>query len=186
MKQYFFTGIRLTAVCTGVFMGAYSLLILAIAQAAPNKGRGEIVVKNGKTIGYKIEGQSFTQDQYFYSRPSAVTYNAAGSAGSNKGPNNPEYLQQVKDRLDTFLAHNPGVVKTAVPSELITASGSGLDPDLSPEGAYVQVKRIAKIRHMTEAAVTAIINKNIEQPLPGLFGTRKVNVLKLNMELEKF
>ena len=125
MKQNIFIAIRLTLVCLFVFLGVYTLLIFGIAQAAPNKGTGETVTVNNKVVGYKLEGQKFTDDTYFNSRPSALDYNAAGSGGSNKGPSNPDYLKQVQDRIDTFLVHNPSVKKSQIPSELVTASGSG-------------------------------------------------------------
>jgi K+-transporting ATPase ATPase C chain len=129
-------------------------------------------------------GQKFTDDKYFWSRPSAVDYNAASSCGSNKGPSNPDYLAVVQARLDTFLLHNPEVMKADVPAELVTASGSGLDPDLSPKAAAVQIARIAKLRNISEEKVTALVNSNIQKPLLGLFGPSKINVLKLNIELD--
>jgi K+-transporting ATPase ATPase C chain len=113
-----------------------------------------------------------------------VGYNAAGSGGSNKGPSNPDYLQQVKDRIDTFLVHNPGVKKEDIPSDLVTASGSGQDPDISPEGAKVQIKRIAAVRGMDENKITALVGANTEPPFLGMFGTSRVNVLKLNLALD--
>ena len=185
MKQHILPAIRLTLVCILVFMGIYPLLIWGIAQAAPAKGDGEPVILNGKTVGYKLEGQNFTNDRYFYSRPSAVGYNAAGSGGSNKGPSNPDYLKTVQDRIDTFLVHNPGVKKADISADLITASGGGLDPDISPEGAYVQVARIAKVRNVSADKVKAIVDQNVQQPLAGLLGTAKVNVLQMNIDLDK-
>src|SRR5215470_3660127 len=128
MKQNVFPAIRLTLVFIVFFMGIYSLVILAGAQLAPGKGKGETVSFNNKIVGWKLLGQKFTDDKYFWSRPSAVDYNAASSGASNKGPTNPEYLKQVQDRIDTFLVHNPGVDKSEIPSDLVTASGSGLDP----------------------------------------------------------
>jgi K+-transporting ATPase ATPase C chain len=133
---------------------------------------------------YTNIGQKFTDDKYFWSRPSAVDYNSAGSGGSNKGPTNPEYLALVQSRIDTFLAHNPGVKKSEIPSELVTASGSGQDPNLSPQGAMVQVSRIAKTRNIQEEKLFALINEHVEKPLLNLFGTTKVNVLKLNLALD--
>ncbi len=185
MKQHILPAIRLTLVCILVFMIIYPLLIWGIAQAAPAKGEGEPVTVNGKTVGYKLEGQNFTDDRYFYSRPSAAGYNAAGSAGSNKGPSNPDYLKTVQDRIDTFLIHNPGVKKADIPADLVTASGGGLDPDISPAGAYVQVARIAKVRSVSTDKVKAIVDQNVQQPLAGLFGTAKVNVLQMNIDLDK-
>lgn len=184
MKQHILPAIRLTVVCIVVFCGLYSLLILGIAQAAPHKGEGETVTVNGKVKGYALEGQSFTQDQYFNGRPSAAGYNAAGSSGSNKGPSNLDYLKTVKDRIDTFLVHNSTVKKSEIPSELVTASGSGLDPDISPAAAYVQVNRIAKARNISASIVKELVAKNVQQPLLGMFGKARVNVLKLNIALD--
>ena len=184
MKQHILPALRLTLVCIVFFCGIYVLLIYGVAQTAPAKGKGETVTANNKVVGYKLIGQSFTQDKYFWSRPSAVGYNAAGSAGSNKGPSNPDYLQQVKDRIDSFLMHNPGISKADIPSDLVTASGSGEDPDISPEGAYIQVKRIAKERGIDEAKINALVQQNIQQPLLGSLGTKKVNVLALNIALD--
>src|SRR4249919_678769 len=147
MKQHIIPAIRLTLVTIVFFCVVYPLLIWGIAQGAPAKGEGQTLSANGKTVGYALEGQSFTQDKYFWSRPSAVGYNAAGSAGSNKGPTNPDYLKDVQARIDSFLAHNPSVKKESIPAELVTASGSGLDPDISPAAAEVQVARIAKTRN---------------------------------------
>ena len=185
MKQHFFSALRLTLVCIVVFMGLYTLLIWGIAQAAPNNGKGETVSVNNKVVGYKLEGQNFSDDKYFNSRPSACGYNAAGSGASNKGPSNPDYLKDVQNRINTFLVHNPSVKKEDIPSELLTASGSGLDPDLSPKGAYVQVPRIAKTRNISEEKIIALVAQQIQKPLLGLFGPEKVNVLELNIELDK-
>ncbi|HXD77400.1 MAG TPA: K(+)-transporting ATPase subunit C [Puia sp.] len=186
MKQLILPSIRLTGISIVFFCGIYSLIILGFAQAAPAKGKGEPVKLNGKVVGYALEGQAFTQDKYFWSRPSAVGYNAAGSGGSNKGPSNPDYLKDVQSRIDTFLAHNPGIKKDEIPSDLVTASGSGLDPDISPEAAYVQAKRIARVRNINEAEVHQLIEQNTQKPLLGLFGTERVNVLRLNIALDNF
>jgi len=135
-------------------------------------------------VGWKLLGQKFTDDRYFRSRPSAVDYNAAASGGSNKGPTNPEYLQSVQSRIDSFLAHNPGIQKQEIPSDLVTASGSGLDPHISVQAAYIQVARIARRRNLSEEKVRNLVARNIEKPLLGLFGTEKVNVLQLNLNLD--
>ncbi len=185
MKQHILPALRLTLICVIVFIGLYTLLIWVVAQAAPNKGEGETVSVNNKVVGYKLEGQSFTADNYFNDRPSAAGYNAAGSSGSNKGPSNPDYLKTVQDRVDTFLVHNPGIKKQDIPSELVTASGSGLDPDLSPQGAYVQVARISKGRKISEIKIKELVTNQIQKPLLGLFGTEKINILQLNIELDK-
>ena len=185
MKQNILPAIRLTIVCIVFFIGIYSLLILGAAQAAPGKGKGETVTADNRVVGWKLLGQKFTDDKYFQSRPSAVDYNAAGAGGSNKGPSNPDYLKDVQNRIDSFLVHNPAVKKADIPSDLVTASGAGLDPDISVQGATVQVSRIAAIRKLPVEKINALVEKSIEAPLAGLFGTKKVNVLQLNIELDK-
>jgi K+-transporting ATPase ATPase C chain len=182
MKTYILPSLKLTFVLIIICSVLYPLLISGIAKAAPGKGKGETIEVNGKVVGYANIGQKFTNDNYFQGRPSAVDYNAAGSGGSNKAPSNAEYLTLVKTRIDTFLVHNPEIKKADIPSELVTASGSGLDPNISPKGALVQVKRIAKLRSLKEEQLTKLVNEQTEKPL---FGTEKVNVLKLNIALNK-
>ena len=183
MKQHIIPAIRLTVATLLLFAVVYPVTLWGIAQLSPNSGKGEVIEQNGKTY-YSNIGQSFTDDKYFWSRPSAVDYNAAGSAGSNKGPLNEEYLAQVQTRINTFLVHNPEVNKSEIPVDLITASGSGLDPDFSDQAAKVQVKRIAKIRKIDEAKLLELIATQTEKPLLGLFGPEKINVLKLNIALD--
>ena len=175
----------LTVVFIAICGVLYPLLIAAVAKLASGGGKGETISVNGKVVGYANIGQKFTDDKYFWSRPSAVAYDAAGSAGSNKGPTNPDYLKQVRDRIDTFLVHNPAVKKTDIPSELVTASGSGLDPDLSPQGVYIQVARISKTRNISQEKVKSLVESQIKKPLLGFLGPDKVNVLKLNIALDK-
>jgi K+-transporting ATPase ATPase C chain len=184
MKSNISQAIRLTLICAVFFSGVYTLAFLGLAKLAPNQGKGE-VIKDGNRTWFVNVGQKFTADKYFYSRPSAVDYNAAGSGGSNKGPSNPDYLKVVAERIDTFLAHNPGVRRENVPADLVTASGSGLDPDISVQAAKVQVKRIAAIRGVSESQLEEIIAQNTTKPFLGLFGTAKINVLKLNLALNK-
>jgi K+-transporting ATPase ATPase C chain len=183
MKNNLIPAIRLTLVCLVFFCGIYTAAVWAIAQFAPGQGNGFTVTENGKTHHVNI-GQAFTSDKYFWSRPSAVDYDAAGSGGSNYGPTNPDHLTEVQARIDTFLVHNPGINKSEIPSDLVTASGSGLDPHISVQAAHVQVKRIAKLRNMDESQIKLLIEKNTEEPLFGLFGTKKINVLKLNLDLD--
>src|SRR6476469_7510641 len=116
MKQNIWISIRLTLVCMVFFMMIYPLLIWLPAQLAPGNGKGETVVVNNKVVGWKLLGQNFTDDKYFWGRPSAVDYNAAGAGGSNKGPTNPDYLKTVQNRVDSFMVHNPGVKKEEIPS----------------------------------------------------------------------
>lgn len=138
-------------------------------------------MKNGRLVGFANVGQKFDKPEYFNSRPSAAGYKADASAGSNKGPSNPDYLKEVQARLDTFLVQNPGVYRADVPAELITASGSGLDPDLSVQGALVQVPRVAQARGLAPAKVQALVAQYIQS---GTLGPDRVNVLKLNLALD--
>ena len=183
MKTNLLPAIRLTIVCIIFFMGVYTLLMFGIAQFAPNKGKGFVIESNGKQY-YENIAQKFTDDKYFWSRPSAVDYNAAGSGGSNKGPSNPDYLKDVQARIDSFMAHNPGVNKADIPSDIVTASGSGEDPNISAQGANVQVKRIAKARGIPEGNIQQLVLTYTEKPLLGLMGTEKINVLKINIALD--
>ncbi len=185
MKSHILPAIKLTLCCLLFLAVLYPLSMFGLAKAiAPNAGKAEVVQANGRSVGYALIGQNFTDDRYFWSRPSAVGYNAAGSAGSNKGPGNPDYLAAVQARLDTFLVHNPSIRANQVPSELVTASGSGLDPHLSPQGALVQVARIAKTRNLNVKDLELLLAQQTEGPLLGLFGTARVNVLQLNLALD--
>lgn len=185
MKKYLLPSLKLTAVFIIICSVVYPLFIAAVAKLAPGGGKGETVMVNGKVVGYVNIGQKFDQDKYFWSRPSAVGYNAAGSGGSNKGPTNPDYLKDVQTKIDTFLSHNPGIRKEDIPAELVTYSGSGLDPDLSPAGAGVQVKRIASVRKIDESKIIALVAAHTQKPFLGIFGPAKVNVLQLNVALDE-
>jgi K+-transporting ATPase ATPase C chain len=181
MKKYLLPSIKLTALMILLCAVLYPLLIAGIAKMAP----GLTVSVNGKVVGYENIGQKFTADKYFWGRPSAVDYNAAGSAGSNKGPSNADYLLTVKERIDSFLVHNPGVTAAEIPAEMVTASGSGLDPDISPASALIQIKRVATQRNMDENKLVTLVAKHTEGPLLGILGPSRVNVLKLNIDLDK-
>jgi potassium-transporting ATPase KdpC subunit len=183
MKTNIMPAVRLTLATLILFCVVYPAVVWAIAQLAPNHGKGNVVTVNDKKY-YANIGQKFTDDKYFNSRPSAVDYNAAGSAGSNKGPSNPEYLQTVQARIDTFLLHNPGIQKEDIPVDLVTASASGLDPDISEKAALVQAGRIAKVRGVSKSVINDLITKQTEGPLFGLFGPSHINVLKLNLALD--
>ncbi|MGN6509803.1 MAG: potassium-transporting ATPase subunit KdpC [Chitinophaga sp.] len=184
MKKYFFPAFKLTVVMIVLTAGIYPLLIAGISRLAPGKGDGVTVTNKGKVAGYANVGQHFTDDRYFQGRPSAVCYNSAGSGGSNKGPSNEDYLKVVRERIDTFLAHNPTVKRENIPAELVTASGSGLDPHLSPAAVLLQVPRIAKLRNLPEARLNELVKENTKGPLLGMFGPSTVNVLRLNIALD--
>lgn len=178
-----FSIVKFTVLTIVLFAVIYPLAIYGIAQFAPNKGKGETVSVNGKVVGYQKIGQKFDKSNYFWGRPSAVDYNAAGSAGSNKGPSNPDYLALVQKRIDTFLIVHPYLKKSEIPSDIVTASGSGLDPNISPEGALIQVKRVAKERKLSEEKVKALVETKINKP--SVMGTSTVNVLELNIALDE-
>ena len=180
--------IKITLVFCVFFSVFYILVLWLFARVAgPNQGNAEVVTLNGKVVGAANVGQKFTEDIYFWGRPSCAGdgYDATSSSGSNKGPTNPEYLAEVKSRIDTFLVHHPYLSRKDVPAEMVTASGSGLDPDITPQSAYVQVKRVAQARGMDVEEVRRIVDKAVEKPLLGVFGTEKVNVLKLNIAIEE-
>ena len=179
---------RLTIVmCVLLSFGYVAVLWLFAKVAGPGKGNAEVVELNGKVVGAANVGQQFTKDIYFWGRPSCAGdgYDAANSCGSNKGPTNPEYLAEVETRIDTFLVHHPYLKREEVPAEMVTASGSGLDPDITAESARVQVKRVADARNLDEHLVAELVEKSIERPLLDFFSPAKVNVLKLNVALDK-
>jgi len=186
MKQHILPALRLTLVAVFFFCVAYTFLIWAVAQGAPGNGKGQTITENGKVVGFALEGQNFTQDKYFWGRPSKAGngYDATSGSGSNKGPSNADYLADVQAHIDTFMAHNPAVKKEDIPSDLVTYSASGLDPDISPEAAYVQVSRIAKVRGINEDELEKLVAENTQRPLLGFFGIEKINVLQLNLALD--
>ncbi|NLR59691.1 potassium-transporting ATPase subunit KdpC [Chitinophaga polysaccharea] len=184
MKKYLWPSIKLTLLLVIVLGGLYPLFLAAVAKLAPGKGDGITVTHNGRVVGYENIAQKFTDDKYFQSRPSTVDYNAAGSGGSNKSAGNPDYLKTVKDRIDTFMVHNPNVKKEDIPAELVTASASGLDPHLSPEAAYVQIPRVAKLRGIPADRLKQLVDANTKAPVLGVLGVATVNVLKLNIALD--
>lgn len=184
MKNHILPAILLTLVCAVFFLGIYLFTVLGIAQLAPNGGKGDYYTKNDKKY-YTNVGQSFTSVAYFNSRPSAVDYNAAGSGGTNHGINNPKHIAALNERIETFLKLNPEIEKSQIPSELITSSGSGLDPHISVAAATIQLKRIAKVRNVSEKTLQQLVSENTEAPLLGLFGTEKINVLKINLALDE-
>ena len=174
----------LLSVVTGI---AYPALVTAIAQVAfPYQANGSLIVKNGKTVGSELIGQPFDDPKYFWGRPSATSpfaYNAGSSSGSNLSPTNPDLVKAVQARVEALRAADPG--NTApVPVDLVTASGSGLDPHISPAAALYQVPRVARARKMEPQAVRRLVEQHTEGRLLGLLGESRVNVLSLNLALD--
>ena len=175
----------LLSAVTGI---AYPAVVTVIAQVIfPRQANGSLIVKDGKVVGSELIGQPFDDPKYFWGRPSATSpfgYNAASSSGSNQSPTNPDLIKAVQVRVDALRAADPG--NTApVPVDLVTASGSGLDPHISPAAALYQIQRVAKARKMDVAAVRQLVDENIEGRWLGVLGERRVNVLQLNLALER-
>ena len=174
----------------------YPLAMTGIAGVLfPYQAQGSLIEKDGRVVGSALIGQVFADDKYFHGRPSATNtpdpkdptktvdapYNAANSGGSNLGPTNKALIDRVKGDVDKLKAENPSA---AVPIDLVTTSGSGLDPDISPEAAFFQVPRIAKARNLPEARLRALVAENTEGRTLGFLGEPRVNVLRLNMGLD--
>ena len=185
MKKYLLQSLRLTAVLLLLLGVVYPLIVTFAGGFSKGNGGGEKISLNGKVVGYALLGQSFTQPAYFWGRPSATGYNAAGSGGSNKGPSNVDYLKEVSNRVDTLLKYHPYLKKESIPADMVTASGSGLDPNISEQGAIIQIKRIAAYRKLDQKKVAQLVVENTKGPFMGLFGPSSVNVLKLNLALDQ-
>lgn len=172
-------------VLTGV---AYPLAVTGLAQMLfPHAANGSVIVRDGKTIGSELIGQPFDAPQYFWSRPSATApfpYNAAASSGSNLGPTNPVLAEAVKSRIAALRAADPGS-DAAIPVDLVTTSGSGLDPHISPAAAAYQARRVAKARGLDLAKVQRLVDEHVEGRQFGVLGERRVNVLLLNLALDE-
>ncbi len=176
-----------TVVATVALGLLYPLAVTVLAQVLfPNQANGSLIYKDGKAVGSKLIGQPFDDPKYFWSRPSAtgtVPYNAAASCGSNLGPTNPALLTAVQGRVDALHKADPDN-KDLIPVDLITASGSGLDPHISPAAAQYQLKRVANVRGIPEQTIAGLIEKHTEGRFLGLIGEPAVNVLELNLDLD--
>jgi K+-transporting ATPase ATPase C chain len=174
----------------------YPLAMTGIAKVIlPRQAEGSLIERDGKVIGSALIGQEFKSDKYFHGRPSATSapdpndaaktvpapYNAGNSGGSNLGPSNKALIERVQADIDALKKENPS---EPVPIDLVTTSGSGLDPDISPEAAYFQVPRVAKVRNLPEEKVRQLVNEHIQERFLGILGEARVNVLQLNIALD--
>jgi len=175
----------LLTVVTGV---VYPLAVTAVAKAAfPAQASGSLIVKDGQVVGSALIGQNFSDPKYFWGRPSAtgpMPYNAANSSGSNQGPTNPALVDAVKGRIEALKAADPDN-RLPVPVDLVTASASGLDPEISIAAAEYQLARVARVRGLAPDAVRALVAQHTQGRLLGLLGEPRVNVLQLNLALDQ-
>lgn len=186
MKDLIRPALSLFVMLTVVTGVVYPLVVTGIARVFPGQADGSLILREGKAVGSRLIGQNFSDPKYFWGRPSATSpqpYNATSSGGSNQGPLNPALVDAVKARVTALKAADPGNT-LPIPQDLVTASGSGLDPEISPAAALYQVGRIARIRHLDVAAVRALVEKHTEGRQWGLFGEPRINVLELNLALD--
>lgn len=187
MKQLVIA-IRATIVLTLLTGLAYPLVVTGLAKLIfPHQASGSLIAGNGKTVGSELIGQSFTRPEYFHGRPSAAGdkgYDGLASGGSNLGPTNQKLIDRVRDDVKKFRAENP-TFTGPIPADMVTASGSGLDPDISPASADAQVERVAAARGTTADMVRRLVAANTEDRQFGILGEPRVNVLKLNLALDQ-
>ena len=187
MFTQFLPALRMLVMLTVLTGVAYPLLVTGVAQLVfPRQANGSLVESGGKTVGSTLIGQPFSDPKYFWSRPSATSpqpYNAMASSGSNLGPRNPALADAVKDRIKALRDADPDN-RAPVPVDLVTASGSGLDPEISVAAANFQVHRVAKARGLAEDKVSALVAANTSGPTFGILGEPRVNVLALNQALD--
>jgi K+-transporting ATPase ATPase C chain len=185
MKKNLITAVLMTLVTTVLFGLAFPIVITGLAQVLfPRQANGELLTKNGRVVGSRWIGQSFSSLGYFHSRPSSAGtgYDATNSGGSNLGPTNQSLVARVQGDADRLQAENPGV---AIPMDMLTSSGSGLDPHISPEAAEFQVPRIARERGVSEDVVREAVRQHTEARQFGFLGEPRVNVLVLNLTLDE-
>ena len=185
MQSVWKTSIRFTLVTTVLLGLGYPLLVTGIAGALfPHKAAGSLILKDGTVIGSELLAQSFTSDRYFHPRPSAAGngYDATASGGSNLAQSSKTLVDRLQGSIDKLAKENPG---KPVPIDLVTTSGSGLDPDITPDAATFQVPRVAKARNLTEPQVKKLVEQHITARQLGLLGEPRVNVLELNLDLDK-
>ena len=178
-------GVRFAIATILLFGGAYPLVVWGVAQVAfPHQAQGSLITRaDGVISGSELVAQPFATDAFFHARPSAVDYNAASTGGSNLGPTNPDHLAAARDRI-AAVRKREALHGGTIPADLVTASGAGLDPHLSPAAISAQVPRVATARGITTDAVTRLVAAHTEQPTLGVLGRPRVNVLLLNLALD--
>ena len=183
------TATMMTIALTLVTGIVYPIVVWGLAQVLfPWQANGSLVTRGGQVVGSELIGQNFAAAKYFHPRPSAAGdkgYDASNSSGSNLGPTNRKLVDATKAALHKVLEENPGATPADVPMDLVTASGSGLDPEISPAAAELQVKRVAKARGLGEDAVRAVVRENVRPRFAGVLGEPGVNVLELNLALDR-
>lgn len=185
MKKNFITAVLMTVVTTVLLGLIYPFIVLALSRVWPDKANGQLITRNGVVIGSRIIAQPFTGPQYFHPRPSAAGnngYDATSSGGTNWGPTNQKLIDRVRADVESLRVENPG---QPIPVDLVTASGSGLDPDLTPAAAEFQVPRVAKARGLLQEQVRVLVREQTQPRQFGFLGEPRVNVLELNLALDK-
>jgi len=188
MWQQILPGLRIKIFLTILLGIIYPLAMTGISQVLfPHQANGSLIVQNGKVVGSELIGQSFAKPEYFHSRPSNAGmngYDATASSGFNQGPTNKKLVDRVSTAVDQFRKENPDYTGP-IPADLLTGSASGLDPHISPDSAHAQASRIAKLRGTTSDNVERLIEQHTEKPDLGILGEPRVNVLRLNLELDR-
>ena len=186
MIQELKQGLLFTLVTMLLFGGGYHVALWAVARVAfPDQAEGSLIRgADGAVIGSRLIAQSFERPEYFHPRPSGVDYNAASTGGTNYGPTNPDHLKAVRERLDAVTALE-GAPASRVPSEMVTASGGGMDPHIPPGAAELQIERVAAARAVDASRVRALVARHTEPPTLGFLGRARANVLQLNLALDR-
>ena len=184
MKNHLIVAVKFTLITTLLFGLVYPLAVTGLSQLLfPRQANGSLIEKNGQILGSRLIGQPFTSDRYFHSRPSAAGtgYDPTSSSGSNLAPTNQQLVERVKQDVAKLQQENPGV---AIPADLVTTSGSGLDPDISPAAADFQLPRIARARGISVESLRPLVARHTQQRQWGILGEARVNVLELNLDLD--
>lgn len=188
MWKSVFRSVMVTLILCVILCGVYPLVVTLLANTMfPDKAKGSLVYRDGKVVGSRLIGQAFTRPEYFHGRPSAAGdkgYDAASSGGSNLGPTSQKLADRIKGDVDNALKENPTLTKGKIPVDMVTASGSGLDPDVSVDSALAQVDRVAGARNAGKEDVRRIVIARVQNRWLGFLGERRVNVLLLNLSLD--